>query len=166
MIGRVVSAKMQKTVAVLVEGKKAHPLYKKTYVWSKKYLVRDEVGAKLGDVVVIEETKPISKRVHWKVIKILGTDVVALGEAAMKQVEEEAIAEVMPEEKAEAEVTEVAKVTIHPSKGGKETKETEAVEAEQKVSKAGKVSKVSKGKTEEKIEEPKVKKAKAKKEAK
>jgi small subunit ribosomal protein S17 len=101
MIGRVVSAKMQKTVAVLVEGKKTHPLYKKTYVWSKKYLVRDEIGAKLGDIVIVEETKPISKRVHWKVIKILGADVVALGEAAMKQVEEEAIAEVMPEEKEE-----------------------------------------------------------------
>ncbi len=108
MIGRVVSAKMQKTVAVLVEGKKTHPLYKKTYVWSKKYLVRDEIGAKLGDVIVIEETKPISKRVHWQVVKILGADVVALGEAAMKQVEEEAIAEVMPEEKEEVESVEAA----------------------------------------------------------
>jgi small subunit ribosomal protein S17 len=98
MIGRVVSTKMQKTVAVLVEGKKTHPLYKKTYVWSKKYLVRDEIGAKLGDVVIVEETKPISKRVHWKINKIVGADVVALGEAAMKQVEEEAIAEVMPAE--------------------------------------------------------------------
>lgn len=104
MIGRVVSAKMQKTIAVLVEGKKTHPLYKKTFVWSKKYLVRDELGAKLGDVVVIEETRPISKRVHFKVNKILGVDLVALGEAAMKQVEEEAIAEVMPEEK-EAELS-------------------------------------------------------------
>lgn len=105
MIGRVVSAKMEKTVAVLVEGKKTHPLYKKSYVWSKKYLVRDEIGAKLGDVVVIESTRPISKRVHWKVAKILGTDIVALGEAAMKQVEQEAIEEVMPEEK-EVEVVE------------------------------------------------------------
>jgi small subunit ribosomal protein S17 len=106
MIGRVVSAKMQKTVAVLVEGKKTHPLYKKTYVWSKKYLVHDEIGSRLGDVVVIEETRPISKRVHWKVNKILGADVVALGEAAMKQVEQEAIEEVMPEEKEEVEAVE------------------------------------------------------------
>lgn len=98
MIGRVVSAKMQKTVAVLVEGKKTHPLYNKTYVWSKKYLVHDDIGAKLGDVVVIEPTRPISKRKYWKVVKILRKDIVALGEAAMKQVEEEAIAEVMPEE--------------------------------------------------------------------
>jgi small subunit ribosomal protein S17 len=111
MIGRVVSAKMQKTVAVLVEGKKTHPLYKKTYVWSKKYLVHDEVGAKLGDVVIMEETRPISKRVHWEIKKIVGADVVALGEAAMKQVEEEAIAEVMPEEKVETEAVE-SKVVV------------------------------------------------------
>jgi small subunit ribosomal protein S17 len=102
MIGRVVSAKAEKTVTVLVEGKKTHPLYKKTFVWSKKYLVHDEFGAKDGDVVSIAPTRPISKRKHFKVIKIIGKDVVALGEAAMKQVEEEAIAEVMPEEKEEA----------------------------------------------------------------
>lgn len=106
MIGRVISAKMQKTVSVLVEGKKTHPLYKKTYVWSKKYLVRDEIGAKAGDVVVIEATRPISKRVFFKVVKILGADVVALGEAVMKQVEQEAIEEVMPEEKPEVEAVE------------------------------------------------------------
>lgn len=114
MIGRVVSAKMQKTVSVLVEGKKTHPLYKKTYVWSKKYLVHDEMGAKEGDVVSITETRPISKNKHFKVIKILGKDVVALGEAAMKQVEEEAIAEVMPEEKEEAVEVAEAEVKVEP----------------------------------------------------
>ncbi len=114
MIGRVVSAKMQKTVSVLVEGKKTHPLYKKTYVWSKKYLVHDEMGAKEGDVVSITETRPISKNKHFKVIKILGKDVVALGEAAMKQVEEEAIAEVMPEEKEEAVEVAEAEAKVEP----------------------------------------------------
>src|SRR3990167_3674032 len=98
MIGRVVSAKAEKTVTVLVEGKKTHPLYKKSYVWSKKYLVHNELGAKEGDVVSIAPTRPISKRKHFKVIKILGKDVVALGEAAMKQEAAEAIAEVMPAE--------------------------------------------------------------------
>lgn len=118
MIGRVVSAKMQKTVSVLVEGKKTHPLYKKTYVWSKKYLVHDETGAKEGDVVSIIETRPISKNKHFKVVKILGKDVVALGEAAMKQVEEEAIAEVMPEEKEEIveNVEAEVKVEAEPKK--------------------------------------------------
>lgn len=140
MIGRVVSAKMQKTVAVLVEGKKTHPLYKKTYVWSKKYLVHDEIGAKLGDVVVVEETRPISKRVHWKVNKILGKDVVALGEAAMKLEAEEAIAEVMPEEKEKVETVE-AEVAV----------ESEAEPKEEKASK---------------VKEPKVKKTKVKKEKK
>lgn len=142
MIGRVVSDKAEKTVTVLVEGKKTHPLYKKSYVWSKKYLVHDELGAKLGDVVSITPTRPISKRKHFKVIKILGKDVVALGEAAMKQEAEEAIAEVMPVEE-ESEATEATK----------ESKEAEVViKPEQKVSKAGKVSKVSKGKTAKKQE--------------
>lgn len=127
MIGRVISAKMEKTVSVLVEGKKTHALYKKTYVWSKKYLVRDEVGAKEGDVVVIEETRPISKRVHWKVTKILGADVVALGEAAMKQVEEEAIAEVMPveEEEVSAELSAVSDQSSAEPKTEKATKTKE-----------------------------------------
>lgn len=139
MIGRVVSAKMNKTVAVLVEGSKTHPLYGKTFVWSKKYLVHDELGAKDGDMVTIVATKPISKRKHFKVVKIIGKDVVALGEAAMKQEAAEAIAEVMPEEKA----TEATEAT-------KETKvEAEAViEAKEKASK---------------VKEPKAKKEKAKK---
>ncbi len=123
MIGRVVSVKMQKTIAVLVEGKKTHPLYKKSYVWSKKYLVHDEIGCKLGDVVEIAPTKPISKRKHFLVIKILGKDVVALGEEAMKLEAQEAIAKVMPEEKTESEVTELTEVT----KVTKVSKEPEAV---------------------------------------
>jgi small subunit ribosomal protein S17 len=129
MIGRVVSAKMQKTVTVLVEGKKTHPLYKKTFVWSKKYLAHDEMGAKEGDVVSIISTRPISKNKHFKVAKILGKDVVALGEAAMKQVEQEAIEEVMPEEKEETvEAVEVeAKVEEAPKK--KATKKAKKEEA-------------------------------------
>ena len=135
MIGRVVSAKMQKTVAVLVEGKKTHPLYGKSYVWSKKYLVRDEIGAKLVDVVVIEETRPISKRVHWKVTKIVGTDIVALGEAAMKQVEEEAIAEVMPEEKEEVELSAVSNQPSAETETPKKTKAKEPKATKEKKAK-------------------------------
>ncbi len=65
MIGRVVSDKTDKTVTILVESRKTHPLYKKTYAWSKKYLVHDELGAKEGDVVSIIPTRPISKRKRW-----------------------------------------------------------------------------------------------------
>ena len=142
MIGRVVSAKMQKTVAVLVEGKKTHPLYGKSYVWSKKYLVHDEVGAKLGDVVVVEPTRPISKRKYWKVIKILGKDVVALGEAAMKQVEEEAIAQVMPVdgEKVEAELSAVSDQPSAKIKEPKKAKTKESKAKTEKVAKKGKKS--------------------------
>lgn len=155
MIGRVVSTKMQKTAAVLIEGKKTHPLYKKTYVWSKKYLVHDEMGAKLGDVVSIAPTRPISKRKHFKIIKILGKDEVALGEAAMKRVEEEAIAEVMPEEKVEAELSAVSdKQSLPISQSSAKSEESKATKT--KEPKAAKEKKVeSKGK--EKSESRKLK---------
>lgn len=149
------SAKMQKTVAVLVEGKKTHPLYNKTYVWSKKYLVHDEIGAKLGDVVVIEPTRPISKRKYWKVVKILRKDIVALGKAAMKQVEEEAIAEVMPEEKVEAELSAVSDQPSVEPKVAKVTKTKEAkVEKEKK---AARPSSGGKSKGKEKSDSRKLK---------
>ena len=140
MIGRVISAKMQKTVSVLVEGKKTHPLYKKTYVWSKKYLVRDEIGAKAGDVVVIEATRPISKRVFFKVVKILGADVVALGEAVMKQVEQEAIEEVMPEEKeqVEAELSAVSDQSSAEQETDKKARTKESKAKDKKVKSKGK----------------------------
>lgn len=78
MIGRVVSIKMAKTVAVLVTGTKTHRLYKKSYTSSKKYLADDEIGAKLGDIVEIIKVRPISKRKHWKLIKILGSSTVEI----------------------------------------------------------------------------------------
>ena len=60
--GRVVSDKMDKTVTVLVETYKTHPLYHKRVKQSKKYAVHDETNkAKVGDVVRIVSTKPISK---------------------------------------------------------------------------------------------------------
>lgn len=139
MIGRVVSAKMQKTVSVLVEGHKTHPLYNKTFAWSKKYLVRDEIGTKEGDVVVIEATRPISKKVHFKVIKVLGADVVALGEAAMKQVEQEAIEEVMPEEKeVEAELSAVSDQSSAETEESKKAKTKEPKAKTEKAIKKGK----------------------------
>ena len=127
MVGRVVSDKAEKTVTVLVEGKKTHPLYKKSYVWSKKYLVHNELGAKEGDVVSIAPTRPISKRKHFKVIKILGKDVVALGEAAMKLEAAEAIAEVMPaeEESSDESLESSAKTEVAVEK--KEAKKKKAV---------------------------------------
>ena len=62
LTGKVVSAANNKTITVLVETYKKHPLYGKRVKYSKKYAVHDETNkAKVGDVVRIVETKPISK---------------------------------------------------------------------------------------------------------
>jgi len=70
LVGKVVSDKMQKTVVVLVERIKEHPKYKRRYrVW-KKYKAHDEKKeCKVGDKVIIEECRPISKEKRWRVIK-------------------------------------------------------------------------------------------------
>lgn len=104
MIGRVVSVKSQKTVTVLVENIVTHPLYKKIYVQSKKYLVDDAIGVKVGDIVDFINCRPISKGKSWKITKIVGKDVVELAKEHMKEKAEQAIAEIMPEEKAEDSV--------------------------------------------------------------
>ena len=68
--GIVVSDKMQKTVVVKVERKAAHPLYKKIVSYHKKYKAHDEKNeCKIGDRVIIEECRPISKTKRWRVIK-------------------------------------------------------------------------------------------------
>ncbi len=70
--GIVVSSKMNKTVTVLVERQVPHPLYKKYYKTSKKYLVHDEHStADLGDKVLIMETRPLSKRKRWRLVEIV-----------------------------------------------------------------------------------------------
>ena len=67
--GVVVSDKMQKTAVVKVETRKRHPLYKKYYWTSKKYKAHDaSQRCKIGDRVIIEESRPISKDKKWKVI--------------------------------------------------------------------------------------------------
>ena len=68
LIGTVTSNKTDKTVTVLVERKVKHPLYGKIIRRSKKYHAHDEKNEyELGDVVRIEETKPISKTKTWAV---------------------------------------------------------------------------------------------------
>ena len=63
---------MQKTVVVQVERIKEHPKYKRRYKVHKKYKAHDEKGEyHIGDKVVIEESKPMSKDKKWKVIKKL-----------------------------------------------------------------------------------------------
>jgi small subunit ribosomal protein S17 len=69
LTGRVVSDKMDKTVTVLVERRVMHPLYKKFIRRSKKYAAHDEANlCKEGDLVQIEECRPISRNKSWLVI--------------------------------------------------------------------------------------------------
>ena len=68
--GRVTSDKMDKTVTVLVDRRVMHPLYKKFIRRSKNYAAHDEVNlCKIGDLVRIEECRPISKRKTWTVVE-------------------------------------------------------------------------------------------------
>jgi small subunit ribosomal protein S17 len=70
--GRVVSDKMDKTVTVLVERKVRHPLYGKIMTRSKKYHAHDEKNEfHEGDVVLIEECRPIAKTKAWRVSKLI-----------------------------------------------------------------------------------------------
>ena len=67
--GQVVSDKGNKTVTVKVERRVTHPKYKKIVRLSKKYAAHDEENrCKVGDVVQIEESRPISKTKRWRVI--------------------------------------------------------------------------------------------------
>jgi small subunit ribosomal protein S17 len=69
--GRVVSNKMQKTIVVAVESLKRHPLYKRTYKSTTKFKAHDEHNeALIGDMVRIEETRPISKDKRWRLVEI------------------------------------------------------------------------------------------------
>lgn len=101
MIGRVVSTKMKGTVTVLVDRAAKHPLYKKTFLRSKRYLADATGGIKDGDIVGLVKVRPISKNKHWKVAKIVGKNLLEIVEAKQKEAAQKAIAEVMPEEKTE-----------------------------------------------------------------
>lgn len=72
LTGRVVSDKMDKTVAVLVERKVKHPLYGKVIIRSKKYHAHNENNEfHPGDTVLIEECRPLAKTKAWRVVKLL-----------------------------------------------------------------------------------------------
>ena len=104
-VGRVVSNKMDKTIVVVVESLKKHRIYKRTYKQTKRFHVHDEENTcQVGDVVRIEESRPISKLKRWRLVEIVkpGSGIVPV---------EEVLAEADPnltsaepdEEEAEAE---------------------------------------------------------------
>lgn len=70
--GRVVSDKTDKTISVLIEYYKVHPLYGKRVKYSKKYSTHDELNeAKVGDLVRIEECRPMSKTKKFRLVEIV-----------------------------------------------------------------------------------------------
>src|SRR5580692_1136413 len=71
-VGEVVSTKMQKTIVVAVEMRKAHAKYKRIVRSTKKFYAHDEQSsARLGDVVRIRETRPLSKLKRWSLEEIV-----------------------------------------------------------------------------------------------
>ncbi len=71
-IGRVASNKMQKTVVVEVESRKLHPIYRRMIRRITRVKAHDEANAcAIGDLVRLEETRPLSKEKHWRVAEIL-----------------------------------------------------------------------------------------------
>jgi small subunit ribosomal protein S17 len=89
-VGRVVSNKMDKTIVVVVETLKRHRIYKRTYKQTKRFYAHDEQNAcQIGDIVRIEESRPLSKLKRWGLIEIVkrGSGIVPV---------EEVLAEVDP----------------------------------------------------------------------
>ncbi len=75
LIGVVVSDKMNKTIVVRVTRRFQHPTYGKVVERSRKYHVHDEFNqSKIGDVVEIEECRPLSKTKRWRLVRILGQE--------------------------------------------------------------------------------------------
>ena len=71
LIGRVVSNANDKTITVLVETYRNHPLYKKSVKYSKKYAAHDENNiAKVGDTVRIAQTRPLSKTKRYELVEV------------------------------------------------------------------------------------------------
>ena len=71
-VGQVVSTKMQKTIVVEIEMRKAHPKYKRVMKTNKKFYAHDEQNsARVGDVVRIRETRPLSKLKRWSLEEIV-----------------------------------------------------------------------------------------------
>ncbi|HHF98508.1 30S ribosomal protein S17 [Candidatus Aerophobetes bacterium] len=74
-VGEVVSDKMDKTVVVKIKRRVPHPLYGKIVTRFKKVKAHDEKNeCKVGDLVKIEETRPLSKEKRWRVVEILNRE--------------------------------------------------------------------------------------------
>lgn len=101
-VGRVVSDKMEKTIVVSVERLARHPLYKRVIRLSTKFKAHDELNeARVGDTVLIEESRPLSATKRWRLVSVISRS----GEGAQEPV----VAE-------EAETTEAIHAAAHPGR--------------------------------------------------
>lgn len=94
LTGEVIKAKLEKTVTVRVDRSYRHPLYGKVIRTNKKYLVHDELGCQLGDLVRIVESRPISKKKRWVVESILRSPSEAEITASVEELEDESAVEI------------------------------------------------------------------------
>jgi small subunit ribosomal protein S17 len=84
-VGNVISTKMQKTIVVEVEMRKEHPKYKRVIKLTKKFYAHDEENsARVGDVVRIRETRPLSKLKRWRLKEVIRRSALAQVEEAEK----------------------------------------------------------------------------------
>ena len=110
--GRVVSDKMDKTIVVSVERLSRHPLYKRVIRVTRKFAAHDELNeARIGDTVVIEESRPLSATKRWRLVEILSR----AGETRP--------AEIVAEE---AETSEAIHAAAHPGRAHQRGAEPEA----------------------------------------
>jgi small subunit ribosomal protein S17 len=101
--GRVVSDKMDKTIVVSVERLTRHPLYKRVMKASTKFAAHDEANeAKIGDTVLIEESRPLSATKRWRLVSVLS------------RAGEERAAETIPAE--DAETSQAIHGAAHPGR--------------------------------------------------
>lgn len=85
IIGTVSSNKTDKTIVVTVQTRKTHPLYRKQYTVSTKYMAHDEKNeAQMGDKVAIIETRPLSKRKRYTLDRVIETAAIRHTEAEVK----------------------------------------------------------------------------------
>ncbi|MNL53112.1 30S ribosomal protein S17 [compost metagenome] len=77
LIGKVVSDKMDKTIVIAVETYKKHNLYHKRIKSTKKFKAHDEENvAKIGDIVKVMETRPLSKDKRWRLVEVVEAAVI------------------------------------------------------------------------------------------
>ena len=116
-VGRVVSDKMDKTIVVSVERLARHRLYKRVIRLTTKFKAHDEANdARIGDTVLIEESRPLSATKRWRLLSVVARS----GDQALP-------GELVSEE---AETTEAIHAAAHPGRGHAEDDETTAADGE------------------------------------